>query len=189
MLLLKMKCHLDLPLRCEKVTAKEGEREGEETREADRERKWIKLTDKANQRIWEGEGDGERQRENRGKEGNCRKGGSLVRHYPQSNPQFLGHEEQRERGEKEETQTRLEQLNKTPTSACVLSNFSPPFQLSTSGLFTLAGSGLHAHCRQHRHGSHTISPYTPSMTNPLSPCHRLNSLTYFVLKKDKNINK
>lgn len=75
----------------------------------------------------------------------------------------------------------MEQLNNTPSpvyavSNDVVSNFSPSVQLSTSGLFTLAGSAQHAHCRQHRHGSHTISPYTPRMTNPLSPCHRLNSL-------------
>lgn len=75
----------------------------------------------------------------------------------------------------------MEQLNNTPSpvyavSNDVVSNFSPSVQLSTSGLFTLAGSAERAHCRQHRHGSHTISPYTPRMTNPLSPCHRLNSL-------------
>lgn len=75
----------------------------------------------------------------------------------------------------------MEQLNNTPSpvyvvSNDVVSNFSPSVQLSTSGLFTLAGSSEHAHCRQHRHGSHTISPYTPRMTNPLFPCHRLNSL-------------
>lgn len=28
----------------------------------------------------------------------------------------------------------------------------------------------------HRSGSHTISPYTPRMTNPLSLCHILKSL-------------
>lgn len=75
----------------------------------------------------------------------------------------------------------MEQLNNTLSpvyvvSNDVVSNFSPSVQLSTSGLFTLAGSAERAHCRQHRHGSHTISPYTPRMTNPLSPCHRLNSL-------------
>lgn len=75
----------------------------------------------------------------------------------------------------------MEQLNNTPSpvyevSTDVVSNFSPSVQLSTSGLFTLAGSADGAHCRQHSHGSHTISPYTPRMTNPLSPCHRLNSL-------------
>lgn len=75
----------------------------------------------------------------------------------------------------------MEQLSNTPSpvyvvSNDVVSNFSPSVQLSTSGLFTLAGSAERAHSRQHRHGSHTISPYTPRMTNPLSPCHRLNSL-------------
>ena len=75
----------------------------------------------------------------------------------------------------------MEQLNNTPSPVYAVSddvvlNFSPPAQLSTSGLFTLAGSMDHAHSRQHRHGSHTISPYTPRMTNPLFPCHRLNSL-------------
>lgn len=70
----------------------------------------------------------------------------------------------------------MEQLNNTPSPVYVVSNFSPPIQLSTSGLFTLAGSVERAHGRKHRHGSNTISPYTPRMTNPLSPCHTLNSL-------------
>ena len=123
----------------------------------------------------------ERDRENRREEGNCRKGGSLVRHYPQSNPQFQVRRNTERDYRKKEIQTRMELLNNTQSLVCVVSNnvvsnFSPSLQLSTSGLVTLAGSAKRSHCRQHRHGSHTISPYTPRMTNPLSPCHRLNSL-------------
>lgn len=43
MLLLKMKCHLDLPLRCEKVTAREGERKREETWKVDQREKVDKM--------------------------------------------------------------------------------------------------------------------------------------------------
>lgn len=89
--------------------------------------------------------------ENRREEGNCRKGGSLVRHYPQSNPQFqVTRNTQGARQEEEEKQTRREQLNNisSPVYAAskdVVLKFSPSVQLSTSGLFTLAGSAERAH--------------------------------------------
>lgn len=122
-----------------------------------------------------------KQRETERKEGRrviAGKGGSLVRHYPQSTPQFLGQTRERERPERKR-QTNMD--GATSIKLChvfmlvfysILTNFSPSLQLSTSGLFTLAGSTEREHRRQHRHGSHTISPYTPRMTNPLSPCHR-----------------
>lgn len=112
----------------------------------------------------------ERDRENRREEGNCRKGGSLVRHYPQSNPQFQV-KRNTEGAWKKLKQTRTERRNNHLSNVYVVENFSPCVQLSTSGLFTLPGSARRAHGRQLRHGSHTISPYTPRMTNPLSPCH------------------
>lgn len=105
----------------------------------------------------------ERDSENRREEGNCRKRGSLARHYPQSNPQFkVRGNTERETREEEENQTVKEQLKNTPSlvyivSNDILSNFSPSVQLSTSGLFTLAGSAERAHCTVMDHTSYLLT--------------------------------
>lgn len=109
----------------------------------------IRLKEKMNKTKLKRGFERERETERTGEEGNCRKGGSLVRHYPQSNPQFQVMRNT-ERLEKKERQTVMEQLRSSPSPAYevsndvvpnyVVSNFSPSVQLSTSGLFTLAGS-------------------------------------------------
>lgn len=67
--------------------------------------------------------------------------------------------------EEEENQTVKEQFNKNPSlvyivSNDILSNFSPSVQLSTSGLFTLAGSAERAHC--------TVMDHTPYLLTHLA---------------------
>lgn len=107
----------------------------------------------------------ERDSENWREEGNCRKRGSLARHYPQSNPQFkVRGNTERETREEEENQTVKEQLKMKNIPSLVyivsndiLSNFSPSVQLSTSGLFTLAGSAERAHCTVMDHTSYLLT--------------------------------
>lgn len=67
----------------------------------------------------------ERDRENRREEGNCRKRGSLVRHFPQSNPQFkVGGTQRLEKKNKKNYKEEISKILHTPV--CIVSNDSPP---------------------------------------------------------------
>lgn len=118
-----MKCHLDLPLVSEKVTAKNVETEGESGKKSDYAQRENEQ-DECTKLSRECERETERDREKRREEGNCRKGGSLVRHYPQSNPQFQV-KRNTEGDWKKLKQTRMELRNNHLSNVYVVKNFSP----------------------------------------------------------------